>query len=105
MRLSSTLTRTQVCETLGVSPKTLYLWEQAGKIPKPSRDRRGWRAYTPEQVNAIRNYLGDAPTMTSSIDTRNETENVLHGLSARNQLRGTVASLHEDGLMCEVVIR
>ena len=104
------ITRTQVCRTLGVSPKTLYLWERDGKIPAPSRDRRGWRVYSPEQVEALRRYL-TSPDESESLSGRageghpSSSTPHIEGLSARNQLRGTVVSLHGDGVLCEVVLR
>ena len=58
------MTRTQVCQLLGVAPKSLYLWERDGKIPPPSRDHRGWRRYSDADLKALRTFLGvgkDAP--------------------------------------------
>ena len=108
--MPSPMTRTQVCRTLGVSPKTLYLWERAGKIPPPSRDRRGWRVYTPAEVEAIRALLSPStpPETSSSLAPSPVSVTSAHrleGLSARNQLRGTVLSLYGDGVLCEVVLR
>jgi molybdopterin-binding protein len=103
--MAQPMTRTQVCQTLGVSPKSLYLWERDGKIPIPARDHRGWRVYTPEQVDAIRAYMGG---WKSTLDTNpilaSDTQAVA-GLSARNQLRGRVISIHGDGVLCEVVLQ
>ena len=95
------MTSTQLCELLSVSPKTLYLWERSGKIPRPKRDRRGWRVYSPEQVRAIKEYAGAAGEPAASWY---ETKSSRH-LSARNQIRGRVFSLKTDGLLCEVVLR
>lgn len=94
------LTRTQVCQLLGVSPKSLYLWERAGRIAPPRRDRRGWRTYGPREVASLRRALGRpappaVPAAASGLDR----------LSARNQLRGTVVSVRGDGVLCEVVLR
>jgi molybdopterin-binding protein len=97
--MSTRLTRTQVCQALGVSPKSLYLWEREGRIPRPGRDARGWRSYSPAQVEALRRHLGlprPAPPAKRG---------GLAGLSARNQLRGTVAAIRGDGVLCEVVLR
>ena len=97
------MTRTQVCQLLGVAPKSLYLWERDGKIPKPRRDRRGWRAYSDGDVKALRRFLGlagDEPAETPRRGRR-----VLEGLSARNQLRGTVVAVKSGGVLCEVVMR
>ena len=96
------MTRTEVCQLLGVSPKTLYLWERARKIPKPQRDSRGWRRYGPREVAAIRRLLG---TAASAGDAAPARARGLEGLSARNQIRGVVAAIQGDGVLCEVVLR
>lgn len=95
------MTRTQVCQLLGVAPKSLYLWERDGKIRPPKRDRRGWRQYSEADVKALRALLG-----------RDEDEpaplrggRALDGLSARNQLRGTVVAVRGGGVLSEVVLR
>jgi molybdopterin-binding protein len=96
------MTRTQVCQLLGVAPKSLYLWERDGKVPSPRRDRRGWRQYTDRDVKALRAFLGigdDAPVPSR------RGRRALEGLSARNQLRGTVIAVRGDGVLSEVVVR
>jgi len=100
--VSSSLTRTEVCHLLGVSPKSLYLWERDGHIPAPHRDRRNWRVYSPKDVDAIRRFLG--MERGEGKTPRIKTERA-EGLSARNQLKGTVVSLRKSGLICEVVMR
>lgn len=100
--MSSSLTRTEVCHLLGVSPKSLYLWERDGHIPAPHRDRRNWRVYSPKDVDAIRRFLG--MERGEGKTPRIKTERA-EGLSARNQLKGTVVSLRKSGLICEVVMR
>jgi molybdopterin-binding protein len=103
--MTSNLTRTEVCQLLGVSPKSLYLWERDGHIPRPRRDRRNWRVYSPADVAAIQRFLGT--------ELREETERPyprrgaprVDGLSARNQLVGTVVGMSRGGLLCEVVVR
>ena len=102
------MTRTAVCQLLGVSPKSLYLWERDGKIPPPRRDRRGWRSYGPKELAAIRRFLG--VDVSGRASARGEAERpsrrgTLEGLSARNQIRGTVVTLRGDGVLCEVVLR
>ena len=100
---ASSLTRTEVCHLLGVSPKSLYLWERDGRIPVPRRDRRNWRVYFPKDVEAIRRFLGvDGGTKKSLPLHRADGA---EGLSARNQLKGMVMSIRKSGLICEVVIR
>jgi molybdopterin-binding protein len=95
------VTRTEVCALFGVAPKSLYLWERDRKIPRPKRDRRGWRRYSEADVKAIRSFLGrgpEAPVARSAAHT-------LEGLSARNQLRGTVVAVRGEGVLCEVALR
>lgn len=100
---SPNLTRTEVCLLLGVSPKSLYLWERDGHIPAPHRDRRNWRVYSPQNVESIRRYLGiDRKEKEPAPRRKGDPAD---GLSARNQLKGTVVGLRKSGLICEVVLR
>lgn len=107
----SLLTRTEVCQLLGVSPKSLYLWEQEGRIPEPPRNHRGWRVYGPKDVSAIRRAMGiteDVPASSSRRTSRGKQQAAATdaaALSARNQLRGVVVSLRRAGLLCEIVLR
>ena len=95
-------TRTQACALLGVSPKSLYLWEEAGRIPRPRRSSRGWRTYGPRDLARIRKVLGrEAPPRTDPAPRAAPVS----GLSARNQLRGNVVSVQKDGVLSEVVLR
>lgn len=94
------LTRPQVCQLLGVSAKTLYLWERAGRIPRPRRTARGWREYSDKDVARLRALLGRAGPAVSAGKSL-----PVEGLSARNQLRGTVVSIRGDRVLCEVVLR
>jgi molybdopterin-binding protein len=97
------MTRTQVCQLLGIAPKSLYLWERAGKVSAPRRDRRGWRHYSDADVRALQAYLGRGLEVRAEPARR--TGRALEGLSARNQLRGTVVSVSGSGVLCEVVMR
>ena len=101
--MPSHLTRTEVCRLLGVSPKSLYLWERAGHIPAPRRDRRNWRVYSPKDIASIRRYLGVERSEKDAAPRRNIDP--ADGLSARNQLTGTIVGLKTSGLLCEVVLR
>lgn len=94
------LTRTQVCQAVGVSPKTLYLWERQGRVPPPRRTARGWRAYGDKDVARLRALLGRAGPPASA-----QRPLPVEGLSARNQLRGMVVSIRGDRVLCEVVLR
>jgi molybdopterin-binding protein len=96
------VTRTAVCELLGVSPKSLYLWERDGLIAPPKRDRRGWRTYGPKDVAALRKFLGAAAAGEAEAPRR---RGALEGLSARNQIRGEVLAVRGDAVLCEVVLR
>lgn len=100
---TSNLSRTLVCQLLGVSAKSLYLWERDGHIPAPHRDRRNWRVYSPKDVEAIRGFLGMDPPQKASV-ARKQTDPT-DGLSARNQLKGTVVGIRKSGLICEVILR
>lgn len=97
------MTRTEVCQLLGVAPKSLYLWERDGKVAPPGRDHRGWRRYSEKDVKALRAFLGVTEAVPA-ISPR-KGRRVLEGLSARNQLRGTVTAVREGGVLCEVVLR
>lgn len=97
------LTRTQVCQALGVSAKTLYLWERQGRIPPPRRSPRGWRAYSDKDVARLRALLG-RPDVAATAGLQ-APRLAVEGLSARNQLRGTVVSIRGDRVLCEVVLR
>jgi molybdopterin-binding protein len=96
------MTRTQVCQLLGVAPKSLYLWERDGKVRPPKRDARGWRRYSQADVKALRAFLG-LEEGTASAPRRGRL--ALEGLSARNQLRGEVVAVRGGGVLSEVVLR
>ena len=89
---------------LGVAPKSLYLWERDGKVPVPSRDRRGWRRYTDADVRALRAFLGEDRAARTARGPRGDRPG-LEGLSARNQLRGIVSAVRGEGVLCEVTVR
>jgi molybdopterin-binding protein len=96
------MTRTQVCQLLGVAPKSLYLWERDGKVRPPRRDRRGWRYYSDADVKALRAFLGQGVAVPAA---PRRGRQALEGLSARNQLRGVVVAVRGDGVLSEVVLR
>ena len=97
------MTRTEVCSLFGVAAKSLYLWERAGKIPKPGRDRRGWRRYSEADLKAIRSFLGTGTEPARR--AARPAPPTLAGLSARNQLHGVVVGVRGEGVLCEVVLR
>lgn len=116
------LTRTTVCRLLGVSEKSLYAWEKSGRISRPARDHRGWRAYSEQDIEAIRRLLGKPPVPGAAPPTADAeplapgpsptpgavagaAREPLLGLTARNQLQGVVVALRCEGLMAEVTLR
>lgn len=53
---------TEVADELGRVSHTIRLWEYSGKLPQsllPQRDDRGWRYWTPEQVEGIKQWIID----------------------------------------------
>jgi excisionase family DNA binding protein len=54
--MKSMLTTHQVAEMAKVHRDTLLRWLREGRIPEPSRDRNGWRIFTPEQARAVADY-------------------------------------------------
>ena len=48
------LTITQVAEEIGVVPRTILRWENSGKVKRAKRDWRGWRVYTPEDLDDLK---------------------------------------------------
>ena len=98
------LTRSQAAEALGVTVKTLYTWEKRGLIPTPERDRRGWRWYTPGQLEAMKRFQRKLhPRMAESAGAK-VPESPASEISARNRLRGIVTSITGDGILAEVVL-
>ena len=51
------LTITEVAQLLGVSVKTILRSEKAGKIHKAPRDWRGWRVYSEQEVQQLRDFF------------------------------------------------
>jgi len=43
----------EVCKKIGISRATLLRWLKEGILEKPLRDRRGWRMFTEDDLNAI----------------------------------------------------
>ena len=50
------MTITEVAELVGISPKTIVRWEKVGKVQKAKRDWRGWRVYTEEDLQHIKQF-------------------------------------------------
>ena len=51
------LSITEVAETLGVTTKTITRWERAGKVRKAKRDWRGWRVYSPDDLEEMKSFV------------------------------------------------
>lgn len=92
------MTRKEAAEALGISTKTLALWEKNGKIPPPERDWRGWRVYDAETVAQMRKtLLGDERAQPS-------LEIPAMVVSTPNRLPGYVKSIALEGLIAEVTL-
>lgn len=50
------MTITEAAKKIGVVPKTIMRWEKAEKIMRAKRDWRGWRVYTPEELEELKNF-------------------------------------------------
>jgi molybdopterin-binding protein len=74
----------EAAQRLGISLDTLRRWDRAGRI-RTERDERNRRVVSSEEIERLR---AERP----------------HGLSARNRLVGTIASVEVDGLMAQVEI-
>ena len=49
----------ELIKILRISRKTLYLWDGAGKIPKPKRDpMSGYRYWTEEDIKKLKKITG-----------------------------------------------
>lgn len=73
MTLEHTLTRShklaegsvqigEVAQAVNRRISTVRSWERLGMLPKgllPKRDHRGWRTWTPEQVEGIKKWMVD----------------------------------------------
>lgn len=49
----------EVADILGITTRSLYNWERAGKIPKPRRDpMSNYRLYTKEDLQKLKKITG-----------------------------------------------
>ncbi|MGH2396658.1 MAG: MerR family transcriptional regulator [Gammaproteobacteria bacterium] len=55
--VDSRLTITEVANELGVTTKTITRWEKAGKVKPAKRDWRGWRTYSPQELDEMKSFV------------------------------------------------
>ena len=55
--LEDRLSITKMAEKLGISTKTITRWEKAGKVRPAKRDWRGWRVYSPEDLEQMKSFV------------------------------------------------
>ena len=55
--MNGRLTITELAEKLGVTTKTITRWEKAGKIKRAKRDWRGWRVYSPDELEEMKSLV------------------------------------------------
>lgn len=110
--LAMKISRSQAAEMLRVTPKTLYSWERAGKIPPPERDWRGWRWYDEAQIAAIRRHMAQTPggaeetsRAAAAAPAPSGDATAALAVSARNRLEGIIVSITGDGVLSEVILR
>jgi excisionase family DNA binding protein len=46
----------EVAEVLGVHRSTLHRWFREGSVTEVARDRRGWRIFSEEDIEALRQF-------------------------------------------------
>ena len=46
----------RAAKEIGISPITLKRWLIAGKVGEVPRDRNGWRIFTKDDIDRIKNY-------------------------------------------------
>ena len=55
--LDGRLSITVVAKELGVTTKTITRWEKAGKVKRAKRDWRGWRVYSSEELETMKELI------------------------------------------------
>lgn len=55
--MNGRMTVTAVAKELGISTKTVLRWEKSGKIKRAKRDWRGWRVYSPEELEEMKGFV------------------------------------------------
>jgi excisionase family DNA binding protein len=51
-------TTSEVCKETGISRPTLFRWLRQGVLKEIRKDRRGWRLFTEDDLNAIKTETG-----------------------------------------------
>jgi len=51
------LTITEVARQLGVTTKTIIRWEKVGRVKRAKRDWKGWRIYSPEELEELKAFV------------------------------------------------
>ena len=55
--LNGRLSITDVAQQLGITTKTITRWEKAGKVKRAKRDWRGWRVYSPDDLEQLKTFV------------------------------------------------
>ena len=55
--MENRFTITDLAKELGVTTKTIVRWEKAGKVKRAKRDWRGWRIYSKNELDELRNLV------------------------------------------------
>lgn len=92
----------EAAESLNRRMATLRKWEQLGVLPEhlmPHRGDRGWRYWTPDQIDGIRNWIRETDRRPGKgLPFYNPTEKELdEAIKAMRKPRGKIASAFRDG--------
>lgn len=66
----------QVAELAGVHKDTLLRWLREGRLPEPSRDRNGWRVFTPDEAKKVVEYA--TGSISDKVNKMAETTPLYH---------------------------
>jgi DNA modification methylase len=72
-RMKKVLSTHQVAEIAQVHRDTLLRWLREGRIPEPSRNRNGWRIFTPAEAKAIIRFAEGGQKPTSNVKQLKDT--------------------------------
>jgi len=71
--VEKTLTTHQVANMAQVHRDTLLRWLREGRIPEPTRDRNGWRIFTPDEAQAVVRYAQGHQPIASDVRLKEAT--------------------------------